>query len=75
MALGLRRPFWRLFVAGKREENFPRIYPRNPLKSLDSHERIQGNPRESNTSRGGLSQRNGLKPRKPKSIDVAGIIT
>jgi hypothetical protein len=26
------------------EKKFPRFMPRNPLKSLDSDERIQGNP-------------------------------
>jgi hypothetical protein len=42
---------------------------RNPLKSLDSDERIQGNPRKSNPSRTGPSQRNGHALKKPKSID------
>ena len=35
-------------------KNFPRFKPRNPLKSLDSHERIQGNPRQSNPHGAGL---------------------
>jgi hypothetical protein len=43
----------------------------NPLKSLDSDERIQGNPNESNSSKAGLSQRNGEAPRKSKSAGVA----
>jgi hypothetical protein len=38
----------------------------NPLKRLDSDERIQGNPRESNPHNRGLSPRNGPLPRKPK---------
>jgi hypothetical protein len=32
----------------KRTKSFPRFEPRNPLKNLDSDERIQGNPRQSN---------------------------
>jgi hypothetical protein len=36
------------------------------LISLDSDERIQGNPRKSNLSNRGFSQRNGDEPRKPK---------
>src|ERR1700722_10728396 len=39
---------------------------RNPLKNLDSDERIQGNPRKSNPHNRGFSQRNGGPPRKPK---------
>jgi hypothetical protein len=39
------------------------------LKRLDSHERIQGNPRKSNGHERGLSQRNSEGPRKPKRID------
>src|ERR1700733_5578482 len=31
-----------------RAKNFSRFYPCNPLISLDSDERIQGNPRKSN---------------------------
>jgi hypothetical protein len=30
------------------EKNFSALYPRNPLKSIDSDERIQGNPNKSN---------------------------
>jgi hypothetical protein len=37
------------------------------LISLDSDERIQGNPRKSNTQNMGFSQQNGEAPRKPKS--------
>src|SRR5271156_6606244 len=48
-----------------REKNYPRFKPRNPLKSLDSDERIQGNPRQSNTHERGPSQRNGHELRKP----------
>jgi hypothetical protein len=49
--------------------------PRNPLKSLNSDERIQGNPRESNPQKRGCLKRNGREPRKPKRLDrtkVAG---
>src|SRR5271156_5887979 len=69
-------PSRRLSTPGKtREKNYPRFKSRNPLISLDSDERIQGNPRESNPHEQGSSQRNGLGPRKPKRIDrtdVAG---
>jgi hypothetical protein len=43
-----------------------RLKPRNPLKSLDSDERIQENPRQSNPWAGGPSQRNGHEPRESK---------
>jgi hypothetical protein len=36
------------------------------LISLDSDERIQGNPRESNTRNLGILQRNGDAPRQSK---------
>jgi hypothetical protein len=38
----------------------------NPLKRLDSDERIQGNPSFSNPQKRGLSRSNGQRPRKPK---------
>jgi hypothetical protein len=44
----------------------PAKIPRNPLKSLDSDERIQGNPSFSNPQNRGYLQRNGQEPRKPK---------
>jgi hypothetical protein len=47
-------------------KNLPAKYPRNPLESLDSDERIQGNPRESKAHKRGLSQPNGHAPRKTK---------
>src|ERR1700749_1925325 len=47
-------------------EKFSPQKPRNPLKSLDSDERIQGNPRESKAHKRGSSRRNGQVPRKPK---------
>jgi hypothetical protein len=50
-------------------KNFPQFMPHNALKSLDSDERIQGNPRKSNARKQGLSQQNGDKPRKSKQID------
>jgi hypothetical protein len=39
---------------------------RNPLKSLDSDERIQGNPRKSNRHNRGVSRQNSRDPRNPK---------
>ena len=47
--------------------------PFNPLKSLDSNERIQGNPRKSNASESGFSQRKGDRPRKSKPIDRTAV--
>jgi hypothetical protein len=45
----LRSPYWRRRRTGKEAMNlFSRWIARNPLKSLDSDERIQGNPRKSN---------------------------
>src|ERR1700722_2019875 len=55
------------------EKNCSRFKPRNPLKSLDSDERIQGNPRKSNPHERGSSQQNGQGPRKPKRIDRSNI--
>jgi hypothetical protein len=43
------------------------------LISLDSDERIQGHPRESNSLRWGLWERNGHAPRKPKLIGRANV--
>ena len=51
----------------EREKNLLRLVPRNPLKSLDPDERIQGNPRKSNPHKRGPSQRNAMAPRKPKT--------
>jgi hypothetical protein len=39
---------------------------RNPLISLDSDDRIQGNPRKSNTPWRAFSQQKGHAPRKSK---------
>jgi hypothetical protein len=55
-------------------KNFPRVKPRNPLKSLDSDERIQGNPRQSKAHERRPSQRNGQEPRKPKRIDRTDVV-
>jgi hypothetical protein len=41
------------------------------LKSLDSDERIQGNPRKSNSHKMRVSQPNGDRPRKSKRIGRA----
>jgi hypothetical protein len=59
---------------GKSARNyFPRFKPRNPLKSLDSDERIQGNPRQSNAHERVFWQRNGHKPRKSKPNTLSAI--
>jgi hypothetical protein len=43
------------WIAGKSaRKNLPRKNPCNPLESLDYDERIQGNPRESNTLKSGF---------------------
>ena len=49
--------------------------PCNPLISLDSDERIQGNPRKSNSGERRLSQPNSEAPRKSKSTDGAPAAT
>jgi len=48
-------------------KNFPPKIPRNPLISLDSDERIQGNPRESNSQSARVSRDKGDEARKSKS--------
>jgi hypothetical protein len=50
-------------------KKFPRFIPRNPLISLDSDERIQGNPRESKSHKRGSSQRNGRDQENPNRRD------
>src|SRR5271169_3860972 len=52
---------------------FPASSPRNPLKSRDSDERIQGNPRQSNPHERGSSPPHGHEPRKPKRIDRSDV--
>src|ERR1700738_4440205 len=47
------------------EKNFPRFKPRNPLKSLDSDERIQGNPRQSNLHQRGLRSETATSQENP----------
>ncbi len=56
--------------------------PCNSLISLDSDERIQGNPRKSNPLKRGFSQRNGPDPRKPmygcprsRKVFLIGLVT
>src|ERR1700744_5186001 len=39
--------------------------PRNPLKSLDSDERIQGNPRKSNTDQRSLRSETATRQKNP----------
>jgi hypothetical protein len=51
----------------RRAKNVSPFMPRNPLISLVSHERIQGNPRKSNPHNQGFSERKGHEPRKSKS--------
>ncbi len=60
---------------GSHAKNFSTKIPRNPLISLDSDERIQGNPRKSNPQKQGFSQRNGDSPRKSKRIDRTKLAT
>jgi hypothetical protein len=50
-----------------------RIYPCNPLKGLDSDERILGNPRKSNTAEREFLQQKGDPPRKSKRTDRAAV--
>ena len=47
-------------------KNFTAKIPRNSLISLDSDERIQGNPRKSNPQKRGFSRQKGREPRKSK---------
>jgi hypothetical protein len=72
--LDLKRPFRLLGRAGGHEKIFAEN-PVNPLISLDSHERIQGNPSFSNPQKLGFSPPNGEAPRKPKMIAVMRIAT
>jgi hypothetical protein len=53
-------------AAKGREKFFSAKIQRNPLKMLDSDERIQGNPGLSNPHKQGFSRPNGPIPRKPK---------
>jgi hypothetical protein len=48
-----------------------RFIPHNPLISLDSDERIQGNPSEPNSHKLGFWRQNGHGPRKPKLDRIA----
>jgi hypothetical protein len=54
------------------EKKLSRKNRRNALKRLDSDERIQGNPRQSNAHKLGFSQPNGRDPRKTKRLDREG---
>jgi hypothetical protein len=51
------------------EKYFRRFEPRNPLKSLDSRKRIQGNPRQSNAREQDLRGETRLERKKPNRID------
>jgi hypothetical protein len=46
-------------------KNTPRAFPRNLLISLDSDERIQGNPRKSNTQNGGIHRETASRQENP----------
>jgi hypothetical protein len=59
---------------GSRKKIFLQFIPHNPLKKLDSDERIQGNPRESNTSVLRFGGASGANQENPNGSDVA-IIT
>jgi hypothetical protein len=66
--LDRRPPFRRRSRAAKERAKFrSRKIRRNPLKSLDSDERIQGNPSLSNPPKRGLSRSKGQEPRTAKS--------
>jgi hypothetical protein len=52
---------------GSERKNFPAKIPCNPLIRLVSHERIQGNPRNSNGRKAGFPNPKGDPPRKTKS--------
>jgi hypothetical protein len=72
MALAVWLPVPAALDAGEgAQKNFCAENPHNPLKSHDSDERIQGNPRKSNRRKAGLSRRKSFIPRKPKSIRQA----
>src|ERR1700722_13190877 len=59
-------PSRRPLNAGERREKFSsRKKPRNPLKSLDSDERIQGNPRKSNAQKRGLQSETARSQENP----------
>ncbi len=70
MPKGLGAPFRGLCGEKGRENFFLAKKPRNPLKRLDSDEKIQGNPRKSNGHNWGSSQQNGRSPRKPKRTEI-----
>jgi hypothetical protein len=66
MAFDHTLPVPALRTPGKRaEKKYSRFKLRNPLKNLDSDERIQGNPRKSNAHERGPSQRNGQGQENP----------
>jgi hypothetical protein len=48
-----------------RGKKFPRFKPRNPLKSLDSHERNQENPRQSNPHGAGFQSETARSQENP----------
>src|SRR5262249_53747233 len=56
-------------VRGEREKNVLLASCLNSLKSLDSDERIQGNPRKSKSHKRGPSRRDGMVQENPKRID------
>src|ERR1700733_13481783 len=66
MGFDLRHPYCASNVGGKAlRKNLSRFMPCNPLISLDSDERIQGNPRESNTSERGVRRETAARQENP----------
>ena len=64
----------RLSTPGKRrEEKFPPFFPRNPLISLDSDERIQGNPSFSNPRNRGSSTETPRRQENPNMSRVTNL--
>src|SRR6476660_8353922 len=63
-------PLFRDDKGGRKKSS--RFYPRNPLKNLNSDERIQGNPRNSNPQNRGFSRQNRGGSRNPNRADRTG---
>jgi hypothetical protein len=53
----------------------PRFLPRNPLKSLDSDERIQGNPRKSNSHKLGFHAEKTRDQENPNGSTATALLT
>src|ERR1700734_3269567 len=73
MGFDLRHPYCASNVWGKAlRKNLSRFMPCNPLISLDSDERIQGNPRESNTSERGVRRETAARQENPNGSTNVG---